>query len=142
MNNTVTYKIQKILSRNDLGVTGSHQAGIYIPRSKEILDFFPKLEKSTKNPRIHLVFTDPNNVEYRFTFIYYNNRFFGGTRNTFRLTGMTEFFKKNGFKPGDILIFYKHEDGCYSINWDKFEFLDPQKSNIIKISNNWRIVKI
>ena len=32
--------ISKILSSNDIGLTGTHQAGIHVPKEENILSFF------------------------------------------------------------------------------------------------------
>ena len=69
-------KIEKTLTANDLGMTGSHQAGICIPKQKEILDFFPKLESLVKNPRTTMTFIDEFEAKWSFNFIYYNNKIF------------------------------------------------------------------
>lgn len=79
----------KRLSGNDTGITGGHQVGLYLPK-----EFFEK-----RFPEICTTEAlNPKSVfrEVRFpqldlavdgvTATYYNNRFFGGTRNEFRLT--------------------------------------------------------
>ena len=84
-------KVTKLLSANDTGETGGHQAGICVPKRQEILSFFPTLDSRTKNPRMTIVFHCMNSGEkWTFNYIYYNNKFFGGTRNEYRLTGMTK----------------------------------------------------
>ena len=90
--------ITKELSRNDTGETGGHQAGMLIPRDPEILLFFPKLDPKEYNPRHRLVFRDPLGSKWTFSFIYYNNRFFGGTRNEYRLTCMTPFIRAHNLR--------------------------------------------
>ena len=70
------HAISKILSANDTGDTGAHQAGILVPKNREILGFFPPLDNSEKNPRYHLPFYDDSDTKWEFAFIYYNNRFF------------------------------------------------------------------
>ena len=88
---TRTNAIEKMLSRNDTGETGGHQAGILIPKKPEILSFFPSLNSEEKNPRLLITFHDHMGEQWSFYFIYYNNKFFGGTRNEYRLTGMTKY---------------------------------------------------
>jgi len=90
--------ISKLLSQNDAGQTGGHQAGILIPKSGGILDFFPVLNINEKNPRIQIVFTDETDRKWEFNFIYYNSKLFGGTRNEYRLTGMTFYIHQNNLK--------------------------------------------
>src|SRR5687768_13545551 len=98
------HTISKMLSANDVGETGAHQAGILVPRDQSVLSFFPKLEINKKNPRVHIKFIDANGKSWFFAFIYYNNRLFGGTRNEYRLTRMTPYFKENDLRPGDEII--------------------------------------
>ncbi len=98
----------KTLSANDLGVTGSHQAGILVPKSEpELLSFFPELDSSVINPDAWIVCVDDSGKEWKLRFIHYNNRIHteSGTRNEYRLTHLTPFFKRASAKPGDQLIF-------------------------------------
>ena len=44
-------KVFKILSRNDVGETGSHQSGMSIPKAVMETGIFPKLGTSKLNPR-------------------------------------------------------------------------------------------
>ena len=108
----------KTLSRNDLGYTGGHQAGILVPKEIIKLDFFPFLDPSEYNPRCDISFNFEDRI-IAFTFIYYNNRLHGnGTRNEYRITGMTKFFRENCCEPGDVLKFSKDMNG-YKINIEK-----------------------
>ncbi len=137
-------KIIKVLSPNDTGETGAHQAGILIPRKGELLSFFPELDSSVKNPRVSLSFEDPNGKSWSFNFIYYNNKLFGGTRNEYRLTSMTKFFRENNLKSGDSLIF-THEDMSYSVNYDRMEngYKKLEDGTIsIEIGSGWTVVNI
>jgi hypothetical protein len=98
----------KTLSANDLGITGSHQAGIHVPKSEpELLSFFPKLDTSVLNPDAWIVCVDDSGEEWKLRFIYYNNRLHtdSGTRNEYRLTYLTPFFRRTSPKPGDQLVF-------------------------------------
>ena len=111
--------ISKTLSANDLGLTGGHQSGILVP--KRLLDqvsFFPTLSAREKNPRVKLSFQVRNSADSLFlNFIYYNSKFFGGTRNEYRLTGLGPYLRKIGASPGDIIkvseshgkLFLEHE---------------------------------
>lgn len=134
-------KISKVLTMNDCGETGAHQAGIVIPKDIETLMFFPRLNHKIKNPRETIIFNDEDGGMWEFNFIYYNNKLFGGTRNEFRLTGMTEYLKKNFAKPGDELIFEK--DGpIYNINLRKASKISEPKSKYLVISKKWKYIKI
>ncbi len=130
-------KITKELTSNDIGITGSHQAGICVPKNPEIRSFFPDLNSEEKNPRTTIDFKDENNETWNFNFIYYNNKFFNGTRNEYRLTGMTKYIQQKNLKPGDLLEFVKI-NGNFEIR-----IISPKQStsNRIELSNKWKIVK-
>ena len=99
-----THAIEKVLSANDTGETGGHQAGICVPKDSNILSFFPVLNAKLKNPREVLDITDDSGRVWSFAFIYYNSRFFGGTRNEYRLTRMTAFLRDFNLKAGDKIM--------------------------------------
>ena len=99
-----TQSIIKILSGNDTGETGTHQAGILIPKDKDILSFFPDLGENEKNPRVWLNLHDSVGQTWQFAFIHYNNALYGGTRNEYRLTNMTEFINQKQLKAGDSVL--------------------------------------
>ena len=142
--------ITKTLSLNDSGETGGHQAGICVPKGGEVLRFFPDLGNEEKNPRVSLYFTDPSGKEWKFNFIYYNNKFFDekGTRNEYRLTGMTAFFRENGLKAGDDIILTHNEDDTYSIRYKRknafvvreVSAYGEKKKNRLVIGSNWKVI--
>ena len=132
--------ISKILSANDTGDTGGHQAGILVPKDPRILSFFPPLYRSTKNPRHALIFIDRDGKDWGFSFIYYNNKFFGGTRNEYRLTCMTRYIRENRLVPGDTILLGKDERGALSVNYERRE--KGNHGGILKLSGAWTVVKI
>ena len=134
--NRRTKSISKILSPNDIGLTGGHQAGILVPKREEILSFFHKLDPNQKNPRFLLTFFDDNNLPWEFSFIFYNNKFFGGTRNEYRLTRMTKFMKSNNLKVGDELIL-RNEDINSIVSFKK---ASQQTQGKLKLSTDWKII--
>jgi hypothetical protein len=94
----------KRLSENDVGSTNSHQAGFLIPKLFVNEGLFEKLSDDKLNPRLRLKFTDlTDNSEIYLTYIYYNNKFFEGTRHEYRLTGLTRWIKERGLKSGDSI---------------------------------------
>lgn len=105
--------VAKVLSANDVSETGSHQAGILIPKSNiSLMEFFPKLDVAQKNPRTLLEFEDKKTRRKIYlNYIYYNNKYFRnsngafGTRNEYRLTGLTAYFKGESAKEGDVIEF-------------------------------------
>ena len=110
-------EIRKKLSANDIGSTGGHQAGILVPKDQHILSFFPKLDGSVKNPRMTLVVYDRTaRTRWEFNFIYYNNRLFGGTRNEYRLTCMTQYLRAIDAKVSDELVFSRDENASFEVD--------------------------
>jgi hypothetical protein len=94
---------RKVLSPNDANETGGHQAGILIPKHMEdLIKFLGGLDSSIKNPRKKLLFIDEEGMANDFNFIYYNNKFHSpqGTRNEYRLTGMTAYLRRYNAQSG------------------------------------------
>lgn len=131
--------ISKILSSNDTGQTGGHQSGILIPKRREILMMFPSLNNRIKNPRKKIVLIGPDEKRWTFKFIYYNNKFFGGTRNEYRLTGMTDFFREYDLYSGDEISFFKKNTDLLKVSFNKNTSKDPE---MIKLNSKWRIIKL
>jgi hypothetical protein len=129
--------IEKVLSANDTGETGGHQAGLLVPKDPSILDFFPLLDAFIKNPRTVLDMVDDRGREWAFNFIYYNNSLFGGTRNEFRLTGMTAFFREFDLKAGDTVILSRVSPKRLSISYRRAK----RGIGTIKISGTWKVIQ-
>jgi len=55
--------VEKILSANDSGETGGHQAGILVPKTGGVLEFFPSLKPRLKNPRAVIDVIDDTGAE-------------------------------------------------------------------------------
>jgi hypothetical protein len=135
-------RISKVLSANDVGDTGAHQAGMLIPKEFRLLAFFPMLNPSEKNPRCSLNFKDDWQDRWTFAFIYYNNRFFGGTRNEYRLTRMTDFLRRRNTKPGDTIILLRDENDSYRITVERLAQAQPSAQGRLKLGTGWRVVEI
>lgn len=136
-------KISKKLSANDIGSTGAHQAGILVPKQKEILDFFPSLNPDQKNPRQTLVIRELNDrTRWEFNLIYYNNKFFGGTRNEFRLTCMTQYLRSVDSKIGDELVFSKDENGSIFIECVREDTNKPTHTpdGVLILGGGWKVI--
>lgn len=136
--------IVKKLSANDVGETGAHQAGILVPKQQDILTFFPQLDPTVKNPRTPLLVRDKlDGSRWEFNYIYYNNRSFGGTRNEYRLTCMTEYLRSAGAKANDELEFSKDANG--SIHVGLLRNQPPQAPNatgVLVLSGGWKIINV
>jgi len=134
--------ITKILSANDLGETGGHQAGILVPKASEILSFFPRLTTHTKNPRASLSFRDDDGVtHWAFEFIYYNNRHFGGTRNEYRLTCMTRYLRSKNAKVGDELVLIRDADNLQFIACRRAH-VGLEEPDVLRLSGGWKVIHI
>ena len=129
--------IEKTLSSNDTGETGSHQAGLCVPKEPEVLAFFPELDPTIKNPRAPLDVIDETGREWTFSFIYYNNRFYGGTRNEYRLTCMTPFFREFNLKAGDTILLRRESPRLLRITYRRAVLV----SKVIHLSSTWKIIE-
>jgi hypothetical protein len=149
----MTLEIAKRLSANDLGETGGHQAGILVPKEKTVLDFFPRLDSTVKNPRMVLTVRElPFGSQWTFNYIYYNTKLLGaGTRNEFRLTGMTAFLRSLNAKVGDELRFSRDENLSYTVrlvrggqsaNSGNSDLpSDSASDEVLTLSAGWRVIK-
>ena len=137
-------QVSKILSANDLGLTGSHQAGILVPKDERILRFFPRLPDDRLNPSKIISCSIPALSRYcEFRFIYYNNKIVGGgTRNEYRLTRMTASLRDLGAHVEDILIFSKDSAGRISLELDRRRDTATVESlaTEYRLQSGWKIV--
>lgn len=100
------YLFIKRLSANDTGASGGHQSGIYVP-SGIVEKLFPSINHSqTKNPDAFLKarFSSHECPDSEARAIYYNNKFFGGTRNEKRITRWSKTPFQNQNNTGAIAI--------------------------------------
>lgn len=131
-------EIHKVLTPNDVGLTGSHQSGITIPKNEHILSFFPDLRKETLNPRVRLLFLDDASSRWFLNYIYYNNKLFGGTRNEYRLTGLIRFIRQNKLKCGDEICLFLDEAGYRYISYKRTSDLYRYEKGVLKIFSGWK----
>jgi hypothetical protein len=135
--------VEKKLSANDTGETGGHQAGLLIPREQKMLKFFPKLDPTLYNPRCVIDVMDDSDREWPFNYIYYNNFLHGrGTRNEYRLTGMTAFLRENLLKTGDSLIFEHSGGRKYRVRLRRKSAVEvtPDGRKVLRLSGNWMMI--
>lgn len=133
-------RIVKVLSANDTGETGGHQAGILVPKDPELLSFFPKLNASLYNPRVHLRFLDDGGTFWEFAFIYYNNALFDGTRNEYRLTRMTRYIRQAGLAVGDEVILSRDGDR-YRVSHARRQ-QGKVSGGVLQLGTGWRVVQL
>lgn len=138
-----TAQIAKTLSANDVGETGGHQAGILVPKEQNILSFFPSLNPKEKNPRVTLAFREKDGVtRWDFNFIYYNNRFFGGTRNEYRLTCMTRYLTARKAAVGDIVILSRDSEARLAIELKRANLPAMPQDDVLVLSAGWKVIRI
>ena len=107
----------KRLSENDVGETNSHQAGFLIPKEFVSNGLFEVLPTYILNPRLKLRMTDlTDGSDLYLSYIFYNNRYFGGTRFEYRLTGLTRWIKNHGLRSGDVLQITRTDKHDYSVD--------------------------
>jgi hypothetical protein len=112
----------KRLSDNDVGKTNSHQAGFLIPKIFVNEGLFERMTDKELNPRLRLKFRDlADDSDLYLTYIYYNNKFFNGTRHEYRLTGLTRWIKSHGLKSGDTIQISRLDKYDYTIGIIKEE---------------------
>ena len=130
---------KKVLTKNDVGETGGHQAGITIPKkNSDLLDFFPQLDKKIFNPEEWITCVDPDGNEWDMRYVYYNGKTFSprlSTRNEYRITYMTKFFKKWNAKSQDSIVFEETKKrNRYLLSIERDEAVNPkfpQKPKVI-----------
>lgn len=133
-------RVVKVLSANDTGETGGHQAGILVPREPDLLKFFPELDAKEYNPRVHMHFVDDAGTFWEFAFIYYNNSLFGGTRNEYRLTRMTKYIRQAGLVAGDEVIL-SQDNERYRVSHARRQ--RPRHSGgVLHLGTGWRVIQL
>jgi len=92
----------KVISPNDAGETGTHQGGMYVPKS--VVTFFID-EPRNKGENFEKIITIkwPDSVT-KSRFIYYGQ----GTRNEYRITRLHQ-----GLRSGDLMILIYHNEDEY-----------------------------
>lgn len=134
-------EVGKVLTSNDLGLTGSHQAGIAIPKDPDILLFFPELDASQYNPDCILVVDVPQTCRYwELRYIYYNNKTHGqGTRNEYRLTGTTKLLRDASASVGDEVTFRRNKLGDIEVEIKAAADDNKPVEGERVLSNGWRL---
>jgi hypothetical protein len=130
--------LHKILTANDVGATGSHQAGIVVPKS--ITGYFPALDESLMNPDAWIdVVTELGDERWRY--IHYNNRVVGsGTRDEYRLTHVTGFLRTAAARVGDALELERVDDYRYACDVRAAEL--GADTLTLTTSGPWRVVQL
>lgn len=90
-----------------------------------------------------VVFERTSRERWVFNFIYYNNKFFGGTRNEFRLTCMTQYLRSVDARTGDTLVFSRDEDASFVIECSRAnrQIANDDSPNKLVLSGGWTVIK-
>ena len=133
-------RVQKTLSPNDMGDTGSHQAGIHVP--KLLVSFFPRLDESELNPRSAVRLISEQGVPGTCAYIHYNNKVVSdGTRDEYRITRIRSFLTECGARSGDTIEFNKTCEGQYLVKKvvsDTRQLLDAV---VVDLAGGWKTVR-
>ena len=117
----------------------------YNIKLRNLIKFLGGLDSSIKNPRKKLLFIDEEGMANNFNFIYYNNKFHSpqGTRNEYRLTGMTAYLRRYNAQSGAELELSRLDgEDYYRVSLIKEKTRESEQagaSNRIKLSG-WRSV--
>jgi signal transduction histidine kinase len=117
--NNNQYSFCKFISPNDAGVTGAHQAGLYIPKNSVSL-VFNEPGAQGRNKEKFAAITWFDNTVFTCRFIYYGQ----GTRDEYRVTRLGKSFNVN-----DLVIIVKQNEDSYlgfilKNEQDKIDFLE------------------
>lgn len=131
-------RISKQITANELGLTGSHQYGLLVPKSEAYLSFFPPLDSNKPNPSIEFEIEIRAIQSFRSVrFVYYNSKRLGtGTRDEFRLTKIIPVIKALGATEGDEVVFSKSPDGMIAI-----ELTRANKFSDREFRGGWKLLE-
>ncbi len=99
--------LDKHLSPNDIGDTGSHQAAIAI--GANWAEAITRLDESTVNPSAELsVLFRRLETKWTWRLVHYNGRRFNtSTRDEYRITGVGDFLRRAGARTGERMRLYR-----------------------------------
>jgi len=131
-------RLRKQLTANDLGVTGSHQAGIHVP--KDLVEFFPELDPRSPNPQVWLsVDVGPTVEQWRL--VYYNAKPLGtGTRDEYRITYVRGYLSSQAATVGDYLELERREDGSFAAAIVSADQSDDRI--VLTTKGRWALIRI
>ena len=131
-------RIRKTLTANDLGMTGSHQAGIHVPKS--LATFFPELPARALNPDVWISVA-ASSTRARCRFIHYNNALVAqGTRDEYRLTHVGALLRTSGAATGDSLELTRIGPSSY-----EFRLVERDSDDeplLLRTTGRWRVVRL
>ncbi|MDB0057238.1 hypothetical protein N9F36_09085 [Akkermansiaceae bacterium] len=135
----------KALTRNDLGLTGSHQGGVLIPKGdKELIAFLPKLDPSEDNPSRWIDCIDTEGKTWKMRYVYYNGKLTGrSTRNEYRITYMTKLFREFSAQEGTSFVMTStDEDLTYRIHFEQPQQAEKLAKGECDISSPKSVIRL
>ena len=81
-------------------------------------------------------------ISYGELFIHYNTRLFGGTRNEYRLTGMTKCLRYVNATAGDTIKLLRDENGIYWFEHHPANKAKRDAGSPLRLGNTWKVVNI
>ena len=131
-------RLRKTLTANDVGTTGSHQAGIHVPKS--LISYFPQLHRTVLNPDCWLTVESAGERD-RWRFIHYNNAVVGaGTRDEYRLTHTTSALRRLAAGTGDVLELARSGPNAYFCHLVTSE--RDEDMLVLSSDGAWRVVRL
>ncbi|MCE5399119.1 type II restriction endonuclease [Klebsiella oxytoca] len=129
------YLYIKRLSANDTGATGGHQVGLYIP-SVIVAELFPSIDHILeKNPSVllHATYSSHACADSEARAIYYNNKYFGQTRNEKRITrwGRGSPLQDPENTGALTILAFEHEPGNDSRSVDVWVCSNPDEEDVL-----------
>jgi hypothetical protein len=106
-----------------------------------MVDYFPELARQSRNPVAWLDIRTPDGRQFRWRYIYYNNRRTGdGTRDEYRLTHVTKFLADEGAAPGDVLEFRR--SGAQRFDIRILASDNAAEVLVLRTAGPWRSVRL
>jgi hypothetical protein len=131
-------RISKTLTGNELGLTGSHQYGILVPKNSDLIGFFPRLDEFIANPskEFEVEFLISGISERRIVrFVHYNSKLFrAGTRDEYRLTRLMPIIRSLKARVGDEVVFEKDNDDKITVRLERASVPDDN------FRGGWKLV--
>jgi len=132
--------LAKELSANDLGLTQSHQSGIFIPRS--VTSYFPNLDELSLNPSAWLSVVTAGESCTSWRYVHYNNGVVAdGTRDEYRVTRCQGTLRALGARVGDVLLLRRTAPDTYLASLSARMPIHPQLL-VLHVDGPWRTVRL
>lgn len=138
MSETAEIVLRKVLTRNDVGDTGSHQMGIHVP--KLLAPLMPKLDERIENPDC-VIEVETSLGRFSWRYIHYNRKLFAkGTRDEYRLLLVADFLRAAAPSTGDALELVV--TGPYSLRAKVRASSIEEPELVLQSAGPWKVVRL